>query len=438
VNFVNWLVEHFIESTPMEVFGFVIVLIIMACALAGALASSFKPESGLGKEFVVGIDTIGPIFLPVAGIMAAAPYITAFVTSVFSPAFNVVGADPSMAATTFIAVDMGGYQLAEALAQTKESWIMAMITGYLGGATIVYLIPVALKIIQKQDRKYLALGVMCGFLAIPVGVLVASVIIAVTNPMIRETIAAGSGEATYQLALGFSTIALNLIPLIVICVALALGLKFKPDAMIKGFSVFGRVLESVLKIVFVLVVIEYFTELPSAILGSWFGFEPIIADEADLFRALEVAGAIGIMLCGAFPMLYLIKRYLAKPLAAFGKVVGLSSDAMAGLLAITANVLALLGNLKDLKARDKVFCVAFAVCAQSLFGDHLSFTANFQPSLIVAVMLGKLVSGICAIIFVRYLALKKAEQLEAEDLNVFKDQVTTGLAEPAYALEEPA
>ena len=128
--------------------------------------------------------------------------------------------------------------------------------------------------------------------------------------------------------------------------------------------------------------------------------------------------AIGMMLCGAFPMVYLIRKYLAKPLAKIGGAVGLSSDATAGLLAASANVLALLSMVKDLKARDKVICMAFAVCCAFLFGDHLSFTANFQPSLIVPVLLGKLAAGICAIAFAHVLAVKKAEELEAADLAV--------------------
>ncbi len=398
----------------MELFGQIVVYIIMACALVGCIASVIKPESELGQEFVAGIDSIGPIFLPVAGIMASAPYLTAFVSDVFGPAFALIGADPAMAATTFIAVDMGGYPLAEALAQTRESWIMAMMTGYMAGATIVFTIPVALKMLQKSDRKYLALGVMSGLLAIPIGVLVSSVIIAFADPVIRDTVSTNA-EATYQLALSFGTIALNLVPLVVVCVALALGLKFVPDAMIKGFTVFGRILESVLKIVFVLVVIEYFTGLPSQLLGDAFGFDPIIADEEDIFRALETSGAIGIMLCGAFPMVYLIKRYLAKPLQKVGSLFHLSSDATTGLLAASANVLAALALVKDIKARDKVIVIAFSVCCAFLFGDHLSFTANFQPSLIAAVMGGKIVGGIFAIIFAFLLAVGKAEQLEAED-----------------------
>lgn len=421
----------------MELIGTIVVYIIMACALAGAIASAIKPESELGQQFVAGIDSIGPIFLPVAGIMASAPFLEAFVSSVFGPVYSAVGADPAMAATTFIAVDMGGYPLAEALAQTKESWIMAMMTGYMAGATIVFTIPVALKMLEKRDRKYLALGVMSGLLAIPIGVLVASVIIAVSHPMIREVVSTNA-EATYQLALSFAQIGLNLIPLVVICVALALGLKFKPDAMIKGFIVFGRVMEAALKIVFVLVVIEYFTGIFSTVFGG-FGFDPIIASDGDpeVFRALETSGAIGMMLCGAFPMVYLIKRYLAKPLAKIGGVFGLSSDATAGLLAASANVLAALAMVKDLKARDKVLVMAFAVCCAFLFGDHLSFTANFQPTLIVPVLVGKFCAGVCAIIFANLLAVKKAQQLEAEDLAALPEDASDESAALEGAVAQP-
>ena len=397
----------------MEIFGRVVVYIIMICAVAGAIASAIRPESELGQQFVAGIDSIGPIFLPVAGIMAAAPYLTAFVSSVFGPAYGALGADPAMAATTFIAVDMGGYQLADALAQTREGWIMAMMTGYMAGATIVFTIPVALKMLEKRDQKYLALGVMSGLLAIPVGVFVASLVIALSNPVIREVVSTNSA-ATYQLALGFAQIGHNLIPLVIICVALAAGLKARPDAMIRGFIAFGRIMDAALKIVFVLAVVEYFTGVFVTRFGS-FGLDPIIADDENIFRALEVSGAIGMMLCGAFPMVYLIKRYLTRPLEKIGGLVGLSSDATAGLLAGSANVLALLAMIKDMCARDKVICLSFAVCCAFLFGDHLSFTANFQPSLIVPVLLGKLAGGICAIVFAQLLAVRKAEELEAAE-----------------------
>lgn len=379
----------------MELFGQIVIFIIMACAVIGCVASIVNDGGELGNQFLEGINSIGAIFLPVAGIMASAPYLTWFVSKVFGPLFGIVGADPAMASTTFIAVDMGGYQLAEALARTKESWIMAMMTGYMAGATIVFSIPVALKMLEKRDRRYLAMGTMVGFITIPVGVFVSSVIISLTDPMIREVIATG-GDATYQLALGFGLIFRNLIPLIIICGLIAIGLYAIPEKMIRGFNIFGKCLDSILRIVFVLCVVEYFTGLFTKIFGKW-GFEPIIADEVDINRALEISGYIGIMLCGAFPMVYLIKKYLARPLDVIGKKFGLSADATAGILAGTANVLALFGMVKDLKPNDKVKCIAYSVCCAFLIGDHLAFTANFQPSLIFPVMTGKFLAGVLGV-----------------------------------------
>lgn len=393
----------------MEIVGSIVIYIIMVCAIASCLCSVFKPKHPFGKEFIAGIDSIGPIFLPVAGILASAPCIKAFVGSVFGPLFGVIGADPSMAATTFIAVDMGGYQLAYDLAQTKESWIMAMMTGYMAGATIVFTIPVSLKILLPDDWKYLALGIMSGLIAIPVGVFSSTLIMYFSQPSIREFIST-NGDLTYQLSYQWDTILLNLIPLIIVCVLLAVGLKLIPKGMIKGFSIFGKILEGALKIVFVLVVVEYFTGFWSKLFGS-FGFDPIIADEAEIFRALETAGAIGIMLCGAFPMVWLIKKYLQKPLTWFGKKIHLSAEATTGILASSANVLASLAMIKDLNPADKVIVIAFSVCCAFLLGDHLSFTANFQPALIVPVMIGKLVGGFFSIFFAKLLAVKTAERI---------------------------
>ena len=115
----------------MASIGTYVIYIIMACAVAGAIASIRNPETGLGKEFIEGLHSIGPIFIPVAGIMAAIPYLSEFIRLVAGPLFAMIGADPSIAATTVIAVDMGGYQLADTLAQSRDAWMIATIVGFM-------------------------------------------------------------------------------------------------------------------------------------------------------------------------------------------------------------------------------------------------------------------------------------------------------------------
>jgi ethanolamine transporter len=405
----------------MSIIGIVVISVVMCCAVAGALASLFDGERGLGKEFLDGLHAIGYIFVPVAGVMAAIPLLSQLVRAVAGPVYSAVGADPAMAATTFIAVDMGGYQLARSLTEVHETWIMAMMTGYMAGATIVFSIPVGLAMLDKKDHPYMALGVLSGVLSIPIGVFISCTLLWLVQPSIRPDVAT-AGLASYQLALDLPTIFINLAPLAIIMILIALGLHFVPGRMIQGFLVFGRVMDIAIKLVVVSCIVEYFTTIFygrgafSFLFGGW-TLAPIIADEKDQLRALEVAGYIGTMLAGAFPMVYLIKKYLARPMEKLGRRLGLESAGAAGLLASTANILAMFRLVRDMRPKDKVLNIAFAVCAAFLFGDHLAFTANFQPTLIVAVMLGKLVGGVAGFALAYWLSLPKALDIENQQLG---------------------
>lgn len=397
----------------MEYIGKVVVWIIMLCAVCGALAAIKDAEKGLGKQFMEGLHSIGYVFIPAAGIMAALPYLSWFIDKVAGPFFATIGADPAIAATSILASDMGGYQLAGLLKESYEGWIMALIIGFMAGATIVFSIPVGLAMLDKRDHKYMALGIMSGLLSIPIGVLVSSTVMLVTNAKIREVVSTSS-DSTYEFTLNYAQLFLNLLPLAAMVVVLALGLYFLPDLMIKGFMLFGRLMDAAIKLVIVFSIVEYFTGVFSTVFGAW-GFNPIIADEKDQFRALETAGYIGMMLAGAFPMVYLIQKYAGGSLTAVGQKFGLSQQGSAGLLATSANILAMFKLVSTMPPKDKVINISFAVCGAFLLGDHLSFTANFQPTLILPVMLGKLTAALVSIIIAYKLSVPKALELEQKD-----------------------
>ena len=397
----------------MVMVGNIVIYIIMACAVAGAIASIKDSETGLGKQFMEGLHTVGHIFVPAAGIMASIPYLSWLIDKVFGPLFDKIGADPAIAATAILASDMGGYQLAEVLKTSYEGWIMALIVGFMAGATIVFSIPMGLAMLDKRDHKYMALGVMSGILTIPIGAFISTVIITITNAKVREVVSTTS-DSVYESSLSYLKIFLNLSPLLIFVVILALGLYYLPDLMIKGFMWFGRILDAGIKLVLVFSIVEIFTGLFSTVFGGW-GFHPIMADADDQFRALETAGYIGIMLAGAFPMVYLLQKYASRPLEAMGRKMGLSKVGSAGLVATIANILAMFKLVRTMPPKDKVINISFAVCAAFLLGDHLSFTANFQPTLILPVLVGKLSAGVIAIGFAYWLSVPKALELEKKD-----------------------
>ena len=392
-----------------------VISLVMGCALLGAIASVFNSEQGLGKEFLDGLHAIGHIFVPTAGIMAAVPVLSAVVHTVLGPAYSSVGADPAISATTVIAVDMGGYQLAHRLAESTETWIIAMMNGYMAGATIVFSIPVGLAMLEKRDHPYMALGIMTGLLSIPIGVGVSCLILWIVAPAVRPEVS-NTAAATHTLALTLPIIFRNLAPLTILMALLALGLHLVPRRMIQGFMAFGHIMDAGIKLILAASIIEYFTAIFygqgafTYLFGVW-KLDPIIADQHDQLRALEVAGYIGTMLAGAFPMVYLIKKYLSAPMQRFASRMGLESVGAAGILASIANILAMFRLVKEMRPKDKVLNISFAVCAAFLFGDHLAFTANFQPTLMLAVMLGKISGGVAGFLLAHWIAVPKAEQL---------------------------
>ncbi|MFJ3681436.1 ethanolamine utilization protein EutH [Pseudomonas sp. NPDC090208] len=397
----------------MEHIGTYVIYLIMACAVLGAVASIYNAESELGKEFNAGLHSIGPIFIPVAGIMAAIPFISHFISTVIGPLFLAMGADAGIAGPIFIASDLGGYQLAQALSQSPEGWILGLITGFQSGSTIIFVIPVGLAMLNKADHKYMALGIMAGLLAIPLSIIMIAMGLDLLEIGVRPDIAT-SGAATQMLHYSLPMLIRNLMPLILFCAVLAAALRFFPGLMVYLFLKLGQVMYAAVTLILVASIVEYFTQFFSTVFGSW-GFAPIIADKEDQFRALEIAGYVGIMLCGAFPMVYLIKHFLSRPIEKVAARLGLSPVGAAGILAASANILAMFRLVADMPPKDKVLVIAFAVCAAFTFGDHLAYSANFQPSIIGPVIVGKLLGGLIGIALAYWLAVPKALELGRQD-----------------------
>ena len=95
----------------------VIIYIMVAFAVLGAIDRIIGNRFGLGEKFEEGIMAIGSLGLSMVGIITLAPVIANLLKPVIVPVFNFLGADPAMFAGTILANDMGGASLAKELAQ---------------------------------------------------------------------------------------------------------------------------------------------------------------------------------------------------------------------------------------------------------------------------------------------------------------------------------
>lgn len=392
----------------MEIVGKLVLYVIMACCALGAVAAAVKPECGLARSFHEGISMITSLFIPIVGLMISVPYLIIGTEKLFGGFLSLIGADVAIAASCFIPADCGGYALAMEIAASPEIVMMSICVGVMTASTVAFNIPIGISVLDKRDHPYLALGAMSGILSIPFGVLTSCIVMWLTKPGVRTEFST-TGAADYVLHMDLGVVLINLIPILLFCAVLAIGLKLFPKFMVKAFMVFGRVLMGVLTLLVAASIIEYYTGLFSSTVG-W-GFDPMLGDEEEPFRAIELLGTIGFMLSGAFPMVYLIRKFFSGPLGALGRKIGLDEYGSAGLIAGLANALAIFSLVKDMEPKSKVMSIAFVVCAGYAIGDYVAFNMNFQPNMILPLFIGQLVGGAIGIVFARLIAvpsLKKA------------------------------
>ena len=342
----------------------VLIAVMAVFAVLGALDRIFGGRFGLGAEFENGILAMGSLAMAMLGIISLAPVLAGVLKPIVVPVFSLLGADPAIFAGSILACDMGGGALAaEMTADPDAALLGGVLVGSMLGATIVFTIPVAMGILEEADRPAMAKGILCGIVTIPVGVL------------------AGG------LAAGFEPLMVlrNLIPIVIIGALIALGLWKAENAMIRGFSAFGKGVIALIT-----------AGLAAAIVEALTGFV-LIPGLAPLGEGFEIVGEIAIVLAGAFPLVFVLTKVLRRPLMRLGAVLGINETAAAGLVASLANSIATFGLVKDMDRRGKVVNIAFAVSAAFVFGDHMGFTAGFAPEMILPMIVGKLVGGVSAV-----------------------------------------
>ena len=352
----------------------ILIAVMAAFAVLGAIDRIFGNRFGLGESFEEGIQAMGALALAMLGIIALAPVLADILNPVVVPVYRFFGADPAMFAGSLLACDMGGGPLAQQMSNDPQSALMGgVLCGSMLGATIVFTIPVAMGILKKEDHPAMAKGILAGIVTIPVGLLVGGLVAGFPIAMVLR----------------------NLVPIVLMGALIAVGLIFAEKAMIKGFGIFG-------KGVIILITIG----LGAAIVEELTGFT-VIPGMASLEEGFATVGAIAIVLAGAFPLVKVITKLLRKPLMALGKRLGINEVAAGGLIATLANSIATFERVKHMDNRGKVVNVAFAVSAAFVFGDHMGFTAGFAPEMLPAMIAGKLAGGISAIAVAMLLTRKK-------------------------------
>ena len=342
-----------------------ITIVILIFSLVGAVDYIIGNKIGVGKEFERAFSLFCPMALTMLGMIVIAPAIGVWLTPFFEGFYNLFKIDPSIIPASLFANDMGGMQLSQAVSKSADIGnYNAFVVSSMMGCVISFTIPFSLGLVKKEQHNELFFGLLCGIVTVPIGCFVAGLVCGL-NPI---------------------AILLNLLPLIIISAIVAVALVFVPKICIKCFSAFGFFMKALAIVGLVCAIFTFLTKVQ-------------ISEHFDTFEngAFICANAC-VTLSGALPAMFIISKILNKPLNKLGAKIGINSISTLALLGNMVTNATSIGSMAKMDKKGVVLNAAFAVSAAFTFGGHLAFTMAFDANYVLPMIVGKLISGVFALL----------------------------------------
>ena len=342
-----------------------ITVVILAFSLFGAVDFMFGSKLGIGKEFEKAFSLFGPMALSMLGMIVIAPAIGVWLTPAFEAFYAALHLDPSIIPASLFANDMGGAPLAQAIYKSEDIGnYNAFIISSMMGCVISYTIPFSLGIVKKEQHKELFFGLLCGIITIPVGSFVAGLLCKI--PVLA--------------------LLLNLLPLLILSVLIGTALILIPRICIQCFALFGMFMKA---LAIAGVGCAIFTFLTQTTINAHFD---------SLENAALICVNACITLSGALPLMFVASKLLGKPFGKLAGKIGINSTSALALLSTLVTNALTFGVMHKMDKKGTVLNAAFAVSAAFVFGGHLAFTMAYHNDYVLPMIVGKLISGVCAVI----------------------------------------
>ncbi|MBQ1186216.1 MAG: ethanolamine utilization protein EutH [Clostridia bacterium] len=342
-----------------------ITIVVLIFSFIGAVDFVFGNKFGIGKEFEKAFSLFGAMALSMLGMIVLAPAIGVWLTPLFDSFYNTFGIDPSIIPASVLANDMGGSPLAQAICKTDTIGnFNAFVVSSMMGCVISFTIPFSLGMVNPGRYKELFFGLICGIITVPIGCFVAGLICKI--PVLD--------------------LLLNLLPLIILSIIIGIALIFFRNVCIKCFEIFGYIMKTISIIGLVCAVFTFLTKIE-------------INPNFDTFEnAAFVCANACVTLSGALPLMFIVSKLLNKPLNKLGSFVGINSISAIALLGSVVTNASTFGVADKMNKKGLVLNSAFAVSASFALGGHLAFTMVFDKTYVLPMIIGKIISGVCAVL----------------------------------------
>lgn len=354
-------------------FATIVMLVVSVSFVIACIDRCIGNKLGLAAELERGFSFMGPIALSIVGMICLSPILASFLQPIVVPIYQFFGADPAMFAPTFLSADSGGYAISSQISDNPELIRFAgLIVGCLVGPIITFVIPVGFGMIKDEDKNYFAAGIMPAFIAAPFGCFVGAL---------------ASG-------LTVKTAIVNLVPVFIISIAIAIIFTLFPKGAIKGFNIFAT---------FVSIMIT--VGLAIGAFQSLTGFV-IVKNLGDMSSGFNTAGIVTLIIAGSFPIISLIEKVFPGPLQAISNKMGITQISLSNIIISAVTSLPAFAEYDKLDNKGKVLVSAFAGSGAFIIGPHLGFVSATDKTMIMPLFAAKISAAVIAMVLASIYAKK--------------------------------
>lgn len=352
-----------------------LTIIMLGFSILGGIDRILGNRFGLGERFEKGFLLLGNLALSMIGMIVLAPLIAQWLAPCFDWVYNVLHIDPSVIPASVFSNDMGGAPMAKEVAHNEKLGLLnGLVVSSMMGCTLSYSIPYALGVVKKEVQPDMFFGILCGIVTIPVGGIVSGLVYGI----------------------GMAPLLMNMLPLVLLSALIACGLLFLRRFTVKVFGFLGIAMRALITVGLLLGIFQFLT-----------GIE-LIKGLGDIREGADICFNAAVTLSGAFPLMHLVSKILAKPLQWLGKVLKISKESAMGFISSLVTNATTFEMMNDMDSKGVVLNSAFLVSAAFVFGGALAFTMAFDESWIFGMILGKLISGVTAVILAVLLYKRKS------------------------------
>ena len=340
-----------------------VIMIIMAIFFVlGALDRLFGNKTGMGEQFEKAFGLMGPTSLTVVGLICLAPVAAPLILKVVEPVFGLIGADPAMLPGVLLSCDVGYHIGAEMSSDPQLALYGGLVVGSVMGFVISFTIPVACGLIKNEDYRYFSGGVLMGYIFDPIACFIGGICMGL-HPLV---------------------VLINLIPVIVIALAVILGLLFAPRATMKVFRVFAKLLLAVITV-----------GLCAAAIQAMTGFV-VIPGMTPIVEGWKTIGTIVLSLGGSLPLMHALRYAFSKPINRLSSKAGINDVAVFSIVLAFTSLVPGYSKFHEMNPKGKLYYAAFSASAGCMLACHLGFPASIDPTIVTPVLIAKIIAGVLA------------------------------------------